>query len=48
MSLIEDIGYEKWSNYTQLKREIYEQYCPDVSEQSLASEYKWLQMYGCR
>lgn len=48
MSLIEDIGYEKWSNYTQLKREIYEQYCPDVSEQSLASEYKWLQRYGCR
>ena len=48
MTLFENIGYEKWSHYIQLKKEIYDQYCPSVSKESLASEYKWLQRYGCR
>ena len=48
MTLFDHIGFEKWSSYTQLKREIYEQCCPAVKEESLASEYKWLQRYGCR
>ena len=48
MTLFENIGYEKWSHYIQLKKEIYDQYCPSVSKESLASEDKWLQRYGCR
>lgn len=38
----------RFTQYLRMKKEIYEQYCPDVSEESLRSECTWLKRYGCK